>query len=140
VQDIRFPENLDVNQPSSSDRTSAASPESRRTSTKITPIEELWNSLYQADDLLVRLPYQHQQNQQLPSMPVPSTEPAVPQKNGLLDVCEAARVLGMSRKWLYRNWRSLPHVLIPAGRKPRIRFRRVDLERWIHTHSFNLAA
>ena len=61
----------------------------------------------------------------------------MPQKNGLLDVREAAELLGMSQKWLYRNWRSLPHVLIPAGKKPRITFKREALERWIHSHSFN---
>ena len=86
---------------------------------------------------LVTLPNQHEQNQQITGRPVPSTEPAVPQNNGLLDVREAAELLGMSQKWLYRNWHSLPHVLIPAGKKPRIKFKREDLESWIRSHSFN---
>ena len=97
-------------------------------------VEELYRI---TDNLLVRLPNQHQQNQSVAKSPVPSTEPAVPQRNGLLDVREAAKCLKMSPKWLYRNYRTLPHVLIPAGRKPRIRFKREALERWIHTHSFN---
>jgi Helix-turn-helix domain len=86
---------------------------------------------------LVTLPNQHEQNQPVTSREVPSKEPAVPQKDGLLDVREAAELLDMSQKWLYRNWRSLPHVLIPAGKKPRIKFKREALECWIHSHSFN---
>jgi predicted DNA-binding transcriptional regulator AlpA len=97
-------------------------------------VEELYRI---TDNLLVRSPNQHQQIQSVAKPPVPSTEPAVPQRNSLLDVREAAKRLNMSAKWLYRNYRSLPHVLIPAGRKPRIRFRRETLERWIHSHSFN---
>lgn len=64
-------------------------------------------------------------------------EPAVPRKDKPLDVNEAARLIGMSTKWVYRNLSSLPHFLIPAGKKPRIRFRREALERWILSHSFN---
>ncbi len=101
------------------------------------PIEELWNALYRDDDRLDRLPYQPQQNQRVTNRPVPSTEPSVPHEDELLNVKEAAKLLGMSTKWVYRNWRSLPHVLIPAGKKPRIRFRREALERWIRSHSFN---
>lgn len=56
---------------------------------------------------------------------------------GLLDIANAADLLGVSAKWLYRNYRDLPHVLIPAGKRPRIRFRRSDLEQWIANHSFD---
>ncbi len=64
---------------------------------------------------------------------------SLPSRNddGLLDIKQAAQVLHISAKWLYRNYKNLPHVLIPAGRKPRIRFRREALERWIAAHSFD---
>jgi len=55
----------------------------------------------------------------------------------LLTVEQAAELLGMSAKWLYRNYESVPHVLIPAGKKPRIRFRKAALEQWIASHEFD---
>ena len=55
--------------------------------------------------------------------------------DGLLDIRQAAAYLRISAKWLYRNYHNFPHILIPAGKKPRIRFRRADLDRWIGTHT-----
>jgi predicted DNA-binding transcriptional regulator AlpA len=55
----------------------------------------------------------------------------------LLDIRQAAAVLQVSMKWLYRSYQSLPHVLIPAGKKPRIRFRRAALEQWIANHEID---
>jgi len=82
---------------------------------------------------------QHTQNQQDTSTPVPSKEPAVPQDNDLLTVEQAAPLVGMRPKTLYRKYRDLPHVLLPTptGKKPRIRFRRGELQRWVQSHSFN---
>lgn len=61
----------------------------------------------------------------------------IPAFDSLLDIQQAAAMLAVSVKWLYRNYRNLPHILIPAGRKPRIRFRRDDLYGWIEAHSFD---
>jgi predicted DNA-binding transcriptional regulator AlpA len=55
--------------------------------------------------------------------------------NGLLDIRQAAVYLRISAKWLYRNYENFPHVRIPAGKKPRIRFRSADLDRWISAHA-----
>ena len=52
----------------------------------------------------------------------------------LLTVKEAAAYLGMSAKWVYRNYRRLTPILIGDGPKPRIRFRRCDLDAWIRRH------
>jgi len=62
---------------------------------------------------------------------------SIPTFDSLLNIQQAATLLAVSVKWLYRNYRNLPHVLIPAGRKPRIRFRRDDLHGWIAAHSFD---
>ena len=62
--------------------------------------------------------------------------PAKPSPNAdILDIRQAASVLGISAKWLYRNYKNIPHVLIPAGKKPRIKFRRRDLEDWLTRHT-----
>jgi len=63
----------------------------------------------------------------------------VPQSS-LLTIVQAAAHLGISAKWLYRNYRNLPHVLIGNGKKPRIRFRRTDLDNWISTHTIDWRA
>jgi excisionase family DNA binding protein len=55
----------------------------------------------------------------------------------LLTIDEAADYLGMSAKWLYRNYRDLPHIKIGAGTKPRIRFKSADLDRWIAAHTYD---
>jgi excisionase family DNA binding protein len=49
----------------------------------------------------------------------------------LLTIEEAAEYLGMSAKWLYRNYQNLPHVKIGSGQKPRIRFKEADLAGWV---------
>jgi excisionase family DNA binding protein len=54
-----------------------------------------------------------------------------PGRPSLLTVDEAAEYLGMSAKWLYRNYQNLPHVKIGGGTKPRIRFKEVDLAGWV---------
>jgi excisionase family DNA binding protein len=63
----------------------------------------------------------------------------VPQRSSLfrslLTIEEAADYLGMSAKWLYRNYRDLPHVKIGGGTKPRIRFKSTDLDGWIAAHT-----
>jgi|HubBroStandDraft_6_1064221.scaffolds.fasta_scaffold1158282_2 excisionase family DNA binding protein len=53
----------------------------------------------------------------------------------LLTIEEAADYLGMSAKWLYRNYQDLPHVKIGGGTKPRIRFKSADLDGWIAAHT-----
>jgi excisionase family DNA binding protein len=53
----------------------------------------------------------------------------------LLTIEEAADYLGMSAKWLYRNYRDLPHLKIGGGTKPRIRFKSADLDGWIAAHT-----
>lgn len=55
----------------------------------------------------------------------------------LLTIAQAAGFLGMSTKWLYRNYKNLPHVKIGGGVKPRIRFRGADLDKWISARSFD---
>jgi predicted DNA-binding transcriptional regulator AlpA len=62
-----------------------------------------------------------------------------PHTNGddTLDVDEAARYIGMSTKWLYRNHAILPSVRIGCGRRPRLRFRRRDLDVWLQQHTVN---
>jgi len=52
----------------------------------------------------------------------------------LLSVEQAAAYLGMSSKWVYRNYKRLTPVLIGDGPKPRIRFRRCDLDAWVRRH------
>jgi excisionase family DNA binding protein len=54
----------------------------------------------------------------------------------LLDVEQAAEYLSMSVKWVYRNYKSLPHIRIGAGRKMRVKFRRCDLDAWVRQHRF----
>lgn len=51
-----------------------------------------------------------------------------------LTVEQAAVYLGMSAKWVYRNYRRLKPILIGDGPRPRIRFRRCDLDAWIARH------
>jgi hypothetical protein len=60
--------------------------------------------------------------------------PAVDEVDSTLDVDEAAAYVKMSSKWLYRNLSIIPHLRIGDGRKPRIRFRRTDLDAWLKRH------
>src|SRR5713226_2560455 len=55
-----------------------------------------------------------------------------------LDMMQAADYVKMSPKWLYRNLGAVPHLRIGNGRKPRIRFRRSDLDAWLQEHSINI--
>ena len=75
-------------------------------------------------------------DQQVADGLVPKTDISVPSSGSeaLFDVEQAARHLNMSAKWVYRNYRSLPHILIDDGSKPRIKFRPVDLDWWIVAH------
>lgn len=52
----------------------------------------------------------------------------------VLDVAAAAVLIGMSQKWIYRHYDILPHIRIGFGCKPRLRFRRRDLESWLDGH------
>ena len=56
------------------------------------------------------------------------------QPQSLLTVEQAAAYLGMSAKWVYRNYRRLTPILIGDGPRPRIRFRRRDLDAWVARH------
>jgi len=49
----------------------------------------------------------------------------------LLDVSGAAELLGVSPKWIYVNYKTLPHTPIGNGERPRLRFRRKALLDWI---------
>jgi hypothetical protein len=82
------------------------------------------------------------QNQQITDTVVPKSNGSVLSPNAvsdpcsapLLDVERAAEYLSMSQKWLYRDYSRLPHILIGDGKKPRIRFRRCDLDGWVKRH------
>jgi hypothetical protein len=60
--------------------------------------------------------------------------PSVPEQAETLDVEQAAAYIKMSSKWLYRNVDIVPHLRIGNGHKPRIRFRRRDLDVWLQQH------
>ena len=70
--------------------------------------------------------------QRLTDTPVHTTNTLV--HTGLLDIPEAARYIGMSTRWLYRHYAIIPHIRIGFGRRPRIRFRRTDLDAWLQQH------
>jgi hypothetical protein len=72
-----------------------------------------------------------QQNQQAPDPAVHRAGQPVHTNDALLDVPQAAAYLGMSSKWLYRNYARLPHIRLGAGKKPRIKFWRRDLDTFI---------
>ncbi len=52
----------------------------------------------------------------------------------LFSMEDAAKYLGMSTKWMYRNYKMLAHIPIGSGPKPRIKFRRCDLDAWVRRH------
>ena len=60
-----------------------------------------------------------------------------PENTEILDIRQAAAKLGVSSKWLYRNYRDIPHVLIPAGKRPRIKFRRTALDEYLTRHEID---
>jgi hypothetical protein len=72
------------------------------------------------------------QNQQLSDGAVHNSGDPVHSEGGhLLDIDQAAALLGMSRRWLYRNYGLIAHVRIGHGTRPRVLFRRADLEIFI---------
>lgn len=66
-----------------------------------------------------------------PALPTPEPVDA----EDLLDVTAAAKHIHMSEKWVYANLDVLPCLRIGNGRKPRIRFRRRDLDAWLQEHA-----
>jgi hypothetical protein len=78
------------------------------------------------------------QNQQIADASVPKANGSVPSPDPcsepLFSVEQAATYLDMSAKWVYRNHKALPHILIGDGKKPRIKFRRYDLDAWVRRH------
>ncbi len=60
------------------------------------------------------------------------------EKATMLDVEAAASYINMSAKWIYKHLDSVPHLRIGDGYKPRIRFRRRDLDHWLQEHSMDL--
>lgn len=74
------------------------------------------------------------QNQQVTVVVVPKKAALEPKKDDLLDVRQAAARLKISQKWLYRNYKNLPHVLIGGAKKPRIRFKVADIDDWVERH------
>lgn len=63
--------------------------------------------------------------------PVPVEAPADRDGQDVLDVASAASYIGMSPKWIYRHYAILPHVRIGFGTRPRLKFRRCDLDGWL---------
>lgn len=57
-------------------------------------------------------------------------------RNGddVLDVAQAAAYINMSQKWIYRNHSILPHLRVGFGTRPRLKFRRRDLDGWLEKH------
>ena len=55
----------------------------------------------------------------------------------VLDVEQAAVYLNMSAKWIYRHSSILPHVRIGFGARPRLKFRRRDLDGWLERRRIN---
>jgi len=68
------------------------------------------------------------------SAPVPARVPSDRSGEDVLDVDAAACYIGMSAKWLYRHYTIIPHVRIGFGTKPRLKFRRRDLDAWLEDH------
>jgi hypothetical protein len=77
--------------------------------------------------------------------PVPENSPSVSKiapsdvessscSEPLFSMEDAATYLGMSTKWMYRNYKMLAHIMIGSGSKPRIKFRRCDLDAWVRRH------
>ena len=68
------------------------------------------------------------------------TEPVVVENSpdrellDVLDVEAAASYIGMSPKWVYRRYKVLPHIRVGFGKRPRLKFRRQDLEAWLQEH------
>jgi len=68
------------------------------------------------------------------SAPVPFKTAPNRELPEVLDVDQAAAYIGMSRKWIYRHYEIIPHIRVGFGRKPRLKFRRRDLDAWLEEH------
>jgi hypothetical protein len=68
------------------------------------------------------------------SAPAAVHVPADRDLDDVLDVDAAADYIGMSAKWIYKHHAIIPHVRIGFGSKPRLKFRRRDLDGWIEKH------
>ncbi len=53
---------------------------------------------------------------------------------GLIGIKQCAPLIGMSVRWLAKNYELLPHIRIGTGRRPRILFRPRDVAQWIAEH------
>jgi hypothetical protein len=67
----------------------------------------------------------------LSAPPVPIESSVDRNSDDLLDVDAAASYIGMSSKWIYRHSAIMPVVRIGFGTRPRLRFRRRDLDGWL---------
>ena len=70
----------------------------------------------------------------LARLTAPVVQPPAVEEATTFDVEEAANYVKMSPKWLYRNLSIVPHLRIGNGTRPRIRFRRRDLDSWLQHH------
>ena len=66
--------------------------------------------------------------------PLPAS--AIPDRNldDVLAVDQAATYINMSVKWVYRHQGILPVLRVGFGHKPRLKFRRRDLDTWLEEH------
>jgi hypothetical protein len=66
--------------------------------------------------------------------PIPAA--ALPDRNldDVLGVDQAAAYISMSRKWVYRHQEILPVMKVGFGQRPRLKFRRRDLDAWLEQH------
>lgn len=59
--------------------------------------------------------------------------------NRLITATEAAETLGVSRDWLYKNWRAIglkaKDMSRPGARRKTLRFAERDVEAWIERNS-----
>lgn len=68
------------------------------------------------------------------SAPLPVEASADRNGEDVLDVSAAAAYIGMSCKWVYRHYETLPHIRVGFGTRPRLKFRRRDLDVWLEEH------
>ena len=68
------------------------------------------------------------------SAPIPFQNAPDRELPEVLDVDQTAAYIGMSRKWIYRHYEIMPHIRVGFGRKPRLKFRRRDLDTWLKEH------
>ena len=75
----------------------------------------------------------------LARLTAPAAVEASADRNGedVLDVEQAATYLDMSCKGVYRHYEILPHFRVGFGARPRLKFRRRDLDAWLEEHRVN---